>query len=72
MIIDENTYLEHFGVKGMKWGIRNEPGSNGRKKYISATPKPNLSKKQRAANVAKNNQAFLNKTKSSEGDSLKK
>ncbi len=56
----------------MKWGIRNEPGSNGRKKYISATPKPNLSKKQRAANVAKNNQAFLNKTKSSEGDSLKK
>lgn len=23
MIIDEEVYLEHFGVKGMKWGVRN-------------------------------------------------
>ena len=21
MIIDEDVYLEHFGVKGMKWGV---------------------------------------------------
>lgn len=23
MIVDETTYLEHYGVKGMKWGVRN-------------------------------------------------
>lgn len=22
MIVDENVYLEHFGKKGMKWGVR--------------------------------------------------
>lgn len=24
MIVDEDVYLEHFGVKGMKWGVRNK------------------------------------------------
>lgn len=24
MIIDEKVYLEHFGVKGMKWGVRRQ------------------------------------------------
>lgn len=24
MIIDEEAYLEHYGVKGMKWGVRRE------------------------------------------------
>jgi hypothetical protein len=24
MIIDEDVYLEHFGTKGMKWGVRRE------------------------------------------------
>lgn len=24
MIVDEDVYLEHFGVKGMKWGVRRE------------------------------------------------
>lgn len=22
MIVDEEVYLEHFGVKGMRWGVR--------------------------------------------------
>lgn len=39
MIITEEDYLEHFGVKGMKWGVRryqNKDGSltsRGKKKY---------------------------------------
>lgn len=24
MIVDEDVYLEHFGVKGMKWGVRKD------------------------------------------------
>lgn len=24
MIVDEEAFLEHYGKKGMKWGIRNE------------------------------------------------
>lgn len=24
MVLDEDVYLEHFGVKGMKWGVRRE------------------------------------------------
>jgi hypothetical protein len=31
----EDDYLEHFGVKGMKWGIRHLVGADGR---VSATP----------------------------------
>lgn len=31
----EEDYLEHFGVKGMKWGVRHLVGSNGR---IASTP----------------------------------
>ncbi len=34
MIIDEDIYLEHWGVKGMKWGIRNNQSSN---KKVSKT-----------------------------------
>lgn len=28
MIIDEEAYLEHWGVKGMRWGVRNARRSN--------------------------------------------
>lgn len=33
MILDEKVYLEHYGKKGMRWGVRNEqkPSGNGRK-----------------------------------------
>ncbi len=24
MFIDEDIYMEHFGVKGMRWGVRNK------------------------------------------------
>lgn len=37
MIVDEEVYLEHFGVKGMKWGVRNErkTSSNPRSSTVS-------------------------------------
>ena len=34
MIIEEDVYLEHFGVKGMHWGVRKEP-----KRSLSPTAK---------------------------------
>lgn len=29
MIINEEDYLEHFGVAGMRWGVLNEEDSEG-------------------------------------------
>lgn len=29
MLIDEEVYLEHYGKKGMKWGVRNNGRSSG-------------------------------------------
>lgn len=31
LIVDEENFLEHFGVKGMKWGIRKDKTSSGGK-----------------------------------------
>ncbi len=28
MVIDEDVYLEHYGVKGQKWGVRKSKSSN--------------------------------------------
>ena len=36
MIINEDEYLEHFGVKGMKWGVRNERVRSAKSEYKKA------------------------------------
>ena len=30
MIVQEDVYLEHFGIKGMRWGVRNDTGASSR------------------------------------------
>jgi hypothetical protein len=50
MIIDERLYLEHFGVKGMRWGVRNKRPSG------SSSPKsgePDAAKAERRKEQAK-------------------
>lgn len=42
MIIDEDVYIEHFGVMGMKWGVRNDKKNS----------KEGTSKKQKAKKIA--------------------
>ncbi len=41
MIIDEDIYLEHFGVKGMRWGVSNERSTDN-------SDKPPLTAKEKA------------------------
>ena len=36
MIFNEDDYLEHFGVKGMKWGVRNERVRSAKSEYKKA------------------------------------
>lgn len=36
MIIDEDVYLEHFGVKGMRWGVRKERAAGNRRRASEA------------------------------------
>lgn len=36
MIITEDDYLEHFGVKGMKWGVRHERVRSAKSEYKKA------------------------------------
>lgn len=36
MIIDEDIYLEHWGVKGMRWGVRNENRQARRDKKLKS------------------------------------
>lgn len=36
MIINEDDYLEHFGVKGMKWGVRKQKVLNAKSEYKKA------------------------------------
>ena len=51
MIINEDEYLEHFGVKGMKWGVRKQKVLNAKSEYKKAR-KAGLGKDQ--LNSAKN------------------
>lgn len=37
MVIQETDYLAHYGVKGMRWGVRKEYEPKGRKKGSSTT-----------------------------------
>lgn len=41
MIVDEEAYLEHFGIPGMRWGVRKQ-----------SQPGFHLTKKQKIAGVA--------------------
>ena len=50
MIVDENSYLAHHGIKGMKWGVRRTPEQLGhrpsRKQRAEATGKRLLKESQ--------------------------
>lgn len=52
MIINEEVYLEHFGVKGMKWGVRREKSET--QSNTDQTPKKDNSSRNKkiAAGVA--------------------
>ncbi len=39
MIIEEDIYLEHFGVKGMQWGVRRNRSSGSSSKSSSSSRK---------------------------------
>ena len=38
MIVDEEVYLEHWGVKGMRWGVRNRSNKMARN-HLNRTAK---------------------------------
>ena len=44
MFIDEEVYLEHYGVKGMKWGVRRE---RRKAKLAAMTPKERAAAKRK-------------------------
>lgn len=43
MIINEDVYLEHYGKKGMRWGVRNN--SNSKKQALTSEEKDKRNKK---------------------------
>jgi len=55
MIIDEDDFLEHFGVKGQKWGVRKKRESSGGNK-----PKKLSRRKARRAVAQKKAEDLIN------------
>ncbi|MBA2727659.1 MAG: hypothetical protein H0U49_05750 [Parachlamydiaceae bacterium] len=53
MIIEEDIYLEHFGVKGMQWGVRNTSGSKSKSKPKLTAAELRARKKRINSNVNK-------------------
>lgn len=45
MIINEDDYLEHFGVKGMKWGVHKKPRTSTKTLRNNASASKMLSNK---------------------------
>lgn len=54
MIVDEAAYLEHYGVKGMRWGVRNDRRLKGAKQSSVSNKQPsnNSSRKRVVRNIA--------------------
>lgn len=55
MIIQEDVYLEHYGKKGMKWGVRNSSGGSSKGGVVGAFSR------NRALNKAHREQVKANK-----------
>lgn len=72
---DDIDYFAHHGVKGMKWGIRHDPKTGGRKlgrlerKILRSKPAQNLGRKINNANAER---AKLKKMKKNEKIERKK
>ncbi len=47
VVPDEDVYLEHFGIKGMKWGITNKKGSKSSSRKKAKPKKRKLTARQK-------------------------
>lgn len=47
--VDVNEFLSHFGVAGMKWGVRNKSGSGDKSSSKSSGKKPGRKEKKAQA-----------------------
>lgn len=71
MIINEDDYLEHFGVKGMKWGVRNERVRSAKSEYKKARKAYNKSYNKAYRNSANHPiSQFVSKKSKAKSDAL--